>query len=269
MRCVTTHNNRIECPCRMYEQSRIACRHIMAITKHITLDFVGVRYLKLFKYVSLRNDGSNNLFTDVMDRYKHLYNDNRNGIRISNQNLVFPDNDKDNYPKQILGNINYLDMCDIMNWKSNNVVKNINNHVLPDVYNDIRTFLENDYNVPNGLYQKVQLSSQNSTAEDSTDNDNISNIIESGKGTFYSRSKPIFDEIVKQVENNPNLSDEAIVKFQEILNYTKVQNNPTITKKNGSQSIMENNIDSDSIVSYHAKLDNRHQAKRHKYHWEK
>ena len=56
----------------------------MVLTKDITLDYVGVRYLKLFKYVNLRNDGDNKLFMDIMKCYEYLYDDNKSGITYFN-----------------------------------------------------------------------------------------------------------------------------------------------------------------------------------------
>ena len=61
VRTVSIVDGRVRCTCRSFEQCRIACRHIMAISKQITLDFVGVRYFKLFRYVSLHNDGKNTI----------------------------------------------------------------------------------------------------------------------------------------------------------------------------------------------------------------
>ena len=53
-------------------------------------------------------------------------------------------------------------------------------------------------------------------------------------------------------------------QFQDILNYTKQEN---ISQQNDKES--DGNKNSESIVSYHGKLDNRHRAKRFKYGWEK
>ena len=57
VRTVSIENDRIRCSCKMFEQIRIACRHVMVITKDITIDFVGAQYIKLFQYVTLKMTG--------------------------------------------------------------------------------------------------------------------------------------------------------------------------------------------------------------------
>ena len=82
--------------------------------------------------------------------------------------------------------------------------------------------------------------------------------------TVFSRVKQVFDEILKQVDTNPSLSNDVYSQFQEILNYTKQEN---CSQQNDEES--DENKKSESIVSYHGKLDNRNRAKRFKYGWEK
>ena len=247
----------------MYEQTRIACRHIMALSKGITLDFVGVRYFKMFKYVSLRNDSKNELFQDVMKRFESIYNDNHSGIRFSKDNRLFPEDIGNTFPKGLKGNVSYEVMKDIMNWTNSQVVKNFENHVLPNGENDFKSLLHDKFDVPLGLSQQVLLSSQCCDKEDAESNI-LSENVNTTKQTFFSRVKPVFDEILKQVETNPDISDDVHAQFQHILNYTK--------ENNSSQTIEHNvaeNDNSNAIVSYHGKLDNRYRAKRFKYGWEK
>ena len=90
----------------------------------------------MFQYVSLRNDGKNQLFTDIMNRYKTIQNDNSLGIRIDENNVRFDCDDRSNYPETVACNYNHNDLCSIMEWKMNNVVKNIRNYVLSSEIDD-------------------------------------------------------------------------------------------------------------------------------------
>ena len=266
VRTVSIENDRIRCSCKMFEQIRIACRHVMAITKDITIDFVGARYIKLFQYVTLKNDGTNTLFTDVMNRYGTLCDDNRLGIRICPNNVLY-NHESHRYPRQLKGSYDYENMCLLRNWTHREVMINLCNHVLPSNITGIRHFLTEEYDVPNGLSQTVQMSSQCMmlTGNDTSDKNFEKDFT---KEPFYARAKPIFDEIVKQVEANSSLADNTIDNFLKILNETKSSNNslniPTSNEKRKSTSGYET-----TLVSYSAKTDKRHVAKRHKYSWEK
>ena len=114
-----------------------------------------------------------------------------------------------------------------------------------------------------GLSQNTLLSSQCCDKEDVA-TDNISEHDSSDDQPFFSRVKPVFNEILKQVETNPSLSNDVYSQFQEILYFTKHENCLQLNDKKS-----EENNNSDSIVSYHGNLDNRHRAKRFKYGWEK
>ena len=99
-------------------------------------------------------------------------------------------------------------------------------------------------------------------------NENSTEIIVTGhksdKQTFYARMKPMFDEILKQVESNAEIADSVQEKFQEIINFTKTHNNST-----NSNDMVDKNNNVNEIVSYNDKIDSRFRAKRFKYGWEK
>ena len=104
----------------------------MSVTKEISIDFVGIRFLKLFKYIHLRNDGKINMFKNIMYRYRSIYDDNKLGIRISRSNLLYQSKNETVFPITVKRNMNYQEMCVIIRWSSIDVVKNIkNHHVLP------------------------------------------------------------------------------------------------------------------------------------------
>ena len=263
VRIVTITNNRIQCSCNMYEQTRIACRHIMAVTKEITLDYVGARYLKLFKYVNLRKECEKELFHDIMQRYVSIYDDNKFGIRISTKNILYKKEDNTIFPKILKGEVSYNDMYDIMHWNNSNKVKNFKNHVLPNGDDDFHGFLSEMYDVPNGLSQSVQISSQSNENDNGNCAYKETNVY-SEKQSFYFRTKPIFDEILKLVETKPTISNDIENRLQQILNFAKEQNTDCAVHE-----MSRNEDNQKKVVSYNDKLDNRHKAKRHKYFWEK
>ena len=104
-----------------------------------------------------------------MGQYKFLQNDNCLGIRINEKNLRNSFNDQTQYPKTLIGNYKYSDMCSIVEWKTNYDVKNIINHVLPSEIDDINVFLKEDFDVPKGLSQTEQISSQCNHIESTID----------------------------------------------------------------------------------------------------
>ena len=90
---------------------------------------------------------------------------------------------------------------------------------MPNGENDFQSFQQDNYDVPNGLSQTVYLSSLYNDDEYGQSNNALAN--DSTTKQFFCRIKPFFDDIFKQIETNPDISDEVHDQFQHILNYTK------------------------------------------------